>query len=103
MQINITVNLTREEVLAAITEKIREESRYTRWPVQPGEALHLEEAKDGYFVEWGEKPIEPKPVEQLPAVEDKPAPPQALVEVIEAAQVMVDRDDRRQPGEPAMF
>jgi hypothetical protein len=94
MQINITVNLTREEVLAAITEKIREESRYTRWPVHPGEALHLEEAKDGYFVEWGEKPE--APVAQVPAVEAVDAP-------TELEQIEIMANVKRQSSEPAMF
>jgi hypothetical protein len=92
MQINITVNLTREEVLAAITEKIREGSRYTRWPVHPGEALHLEEAKDGYFVEWGEKP---EAQDDVPFA--APAKPEPVL------QLPVDAAEVRQSSEPAMF
>jgi hypothetical protein len=91
MTINVTINLTREEVLEAVTGKIREEYRYTRYPISPGEALHIEESKDGYFVEWGEK-AEAQDDVPFAAAKTEPAP-----------RVPAEAAEVRQPGEPAMF
>jgi hypothetical protein len=98
MTINVTINLTREEVLEAVTGKIREEYRFTRYPMSTGEALHIEESKDGYFVEWGEKP-EAQDDAPLAAARPEPAPQVPTARLI----ATLDAAEARQPGEPAMF
>jgi hypothetical protein len=61
MKVNVTVELTRDEVLKAVTEAILDKHRYNfHHPLHRGTALHIEQTGKGggYFVEWGDEPAE---------------------------------------------
>jgi hypothetical protein len=64
---NTSFELTREEVLEALTQAINREYRYSGY-MQPGQALSCEWATDGSVmrVQWGRDPeldrIKPAPV-----------------------------------------
>jgi hypothetical protein len=74
MKVNVTVELTRDEVLKAVTEAILDKHRYNyHHPLHSGTVLHIEQTgKDGgYFVEWGGGPaeVEPSPANAVEVVE----------------------------------
>jgi hypothetical protein len=60
MKLNATIDLTHEELMAAITASIRDAYRYGRW-LPPGEAVEMCKSGTGFRVTWGdaEKPNDP--------------------------------------------